>query len=81
VKEGEKEPLAESLHSDFYLRSANLEIELEAGNYIVYVRFASSLGHCPLLTYSKVRLDRTLDRNAVSFCRFCRLSMFLSFHT
>ena len=40
VREGEKEPLAESLHSDFYLRSVNLEIELEAGNYIVYVCFA-----------------------------------------
>ena len=43
VKEGEKEPLAESLHSDFYLRSVNLEVELEAGNYIVYVCFAKYL--------------------------------------
>ena len=67
VREGEKEPLAESLHSDFYLRSVNLEIELEAGNYIVYVCFAKYLGFCSLLTYPKVRLDRTLDRNAVRF--------------
>ncbi|KAF9009892.1 hypothetical protein BDQ17DRAFT_1299500 [Cyathus striatus] len=37
VKEGEKEPLAESNHAWFYTRSVNLEIELEAGNYIVYV--------------------------------------------
>ena len=38
VKEGEKEPIAESAHSEFYLRSVYLETELEAGNYIVYVR-------------------------------------------
>ncbi|KAF9449391.1 cysteine proteinase [Macrolepiota fuliginosa MF-IS2] len=38
VKEGEKEPLAESAHVLFWARSANLEIELEAGKYFVYVR-------------------------------------------
>ncbi|KAJ2912950.1 hypothetical protein MD484_g7458, partial [Candolleomyces efflorescens] len=38
VKEGEKEPIAEVAHSDFHLRSVNLEAQLEAGNYIVYVR-------------------------------------------
>ncbi|KAF8797356.1 cysteine proteinase [Phlegmacium glaucopus] len=38
VKEGQKEPIAESGHSDFYLRSVHLEVDLEAGNYIVYVR-------------------------------------------
>jgi hypothetical protein len=38
VKEGQKEPIADSGHSDFYLRSVHLEAELEAGNYIVYVR-------------------------------------------
>lgn len=38
VKEGESEPLAESAHSDFFLRSVHLEIELEAGSYIAYVR-------------------------------------------
>ena len=37
VKEGQKEPIAESGHSDFYLRSVHLEAELEQGNYIVYV--------------------------------------------
>ena len=37
VKEGQKEPIADSGHSDFYLRSVQLEVELEAGNYIVYV--------------------------------------------
>jgi hypothetical protein len=37
VKEGQKEPIADSGHSDFYLRSVHLEVELEAGNYIVYV--------------------------------------------
>jgi len=43
VKEGEKEPIAESAHSEFYLRSVHLEIELEAGNYIVYVRLDRTL--------------------------------------
>ena len=37
VKEGQKEPIADSGHSDFYLRSVHLEAELEPGNYIVYV--------------------------------------------
>ena len=37
VKEGHLEPIADSGHSDFYLRSVHLEVELEAGNYIVYV--------------------------------------------
>ena len=37
VKEGQKEPIADSGHSDFYLRSVHLEAELEEGNYIVYV--------------------------------------------
>jgi hypothetical protein len=37
VKEGQKDPIAESGHSDFYLRSVHLEAELEQGNYIVYV--------------------------------------------
>ncbi|KAF8797361.1 hypothetical protein BYT27DRAFT_7125840, partial [Phlegmacium glaucopus] len=37
VKEGQKEPIAESGHLDFYLRSVHLEVNLEAGNYIVYV--------------------------------------------
>jgi hypothetical protein len=37
VKEGEKEPLAESVHAMFWARSVNLEIELEAGKYFVYV--------------------------------------------
>ncbi|KAF9009889.1 hypothetical protein BDQ17DRAFT_1273557 [Cyathus striatus] len=38
VKEGEKEPIAESNHAWFYTRSVNLETELDTGNYIVYVR-------------------------------------------
>jgi len=45
VKEGQKEPIADSGHSDFYLRSVHLEVELEAGNYIVYVgSFGSNIG-------------------------------------
>ncbi|ESK87854.1 hypothetical protein Moror_15302 [Moniliophthora roreri MCA 2997] len=37
-KEGEDEYLAESAHSRFKSRSINLEIDLEAGNYVVHVR-------------------------------------------
>jgi co-chaperonin GroES (HSP10) len=43
VKEGQKEPIADSGHSDFYLRSVHLDVELEAGNYIVYVRLDRTL--------------------------------------
>ena len=53
VKEGEKEPIAESAHSEFYLRSVYLEAELEAGNYIVYVRLDRTLDRnevCRFLT-------------------------------
>ena len=35
---GEKEPIAEVPHSEFNLRSVNLEVELEAGDYVAYVR-------------------------------------------
>lgn len=62
VKEGEKEPLAESLHSDFYLRSANLEIELEAGNYIVYVRLDRTLDRNADKTTIEDRALRKLSR-------------------
>ena len=37
AREGETEPLAESSYSFFYTRSVNVELYLEAGNYIVLV--------------------------------------------
>lgn len=37
AREGETEPLAESSYSFFYTRSVNVELELEAGNYVVLV--------------------------------------------
>jgi hypothetical protein len=37
VKGGEKDPLAETMSTLFYSRSVNLEIDLEAGEYVVYV--------------------------------------------
>lgn len=37
AKRGEKEPLAESSSSMLYSRSVNLEMDLEAGEYVVYV--------------------------------------------
>lgn len=45
VKEGEKEPLAESVHAMFWSRSTNLEIDLEAGKYFVYVRVDRQLDY------------------------------------
>ena len=36
IKEGQKEPIAESGHSYLFLWSVHLEVELEAGNYTVY---------------------------------------------
>ncbi|TFK38216.1 hypothetical protein BDQ12DRAFT_684185 [Crucibulum laeve] len=44
VKAGEEEPLAQSTHSRLYSRSVNLEIDLTAGDYIVYVRVDHYLG-------------------------------------
>ncbi|KAJ7104892.1 hypothetical protein C8R44DRAFT_807236 [Mycena epipterygia] len=37
-KTGETEPLATSSQSQFYLRSVNMELELDAGDYVVHVR-------------------------------------------
>lgn len=37
AREGETEPLAESSYSFFYTRSVSVEIDLEAGNYVVLV--------------------------------------------
>ncbi|KAJ7821376.1 hypothetical protein B0H14DRAFT_2831437 [Mycena olivaceomarginata] len=37
-KQGEMEAIAESLHARYFSRSVNLEIPLEAGEYVVHVR-------------------------------------------
>ena len=37
AREGDVEPLAESSYSFFYTRSVNVELDLEAGNYVVLV--------------------------------------------
>lgn len=37
-KEGEDEPVAISMHNKLWDRSVNLEVSLEAGNYVVQVR-------------------------------------------
>ncbi|KAF8159960.1 hypothetical protein B0H34DRAFT_424573 [Crassisporium funariophilum] len=61
VKEGQKEPIADSAHSDFYLRSVHLEIELEAGTYIVYVRLDRTMDRNDNLTVEEWQL-RKLSR-------------------
>ncbi|KIK02387.1 hypothetical protein K443DRAFT_677628 [Laccaria amethystina LaAM-08-1] len=40
VKLGEDKPIAHSSHAWFYANSVNLEINLEKGDYVVYVRIA-----------------------------------------
>lgn len=37
-KQGETEVLAESLHARYFSRSVNLELQLDAGEYVVHVR-------------------------------------------
>lgn len=37
-KKGEEDAIAESTYSSFYSRSVNVEVDLEAGDYIVQVR-------------------------------------------
>ncbi|KAF8194986.1 hypothetical protein BJ912DRAFT_847616 [Pholiota molesta] len=65
VKEGEKIPLAESAHSEFFLRSVHLEIELEAGDYIVYVRLDRTL-------------DRNEDNNTISEWQLRKMSRIMT---
>lgn len=36
-KKGEKDPISESLASRMYARSVNVEVNLEAGDYVVHV--------------------------------------------
>ena len=43
AKEGETEPLAESSYSFFYTRGVSVELDLEAGNYVVLVSRENSI--------------------------------------
>ncbi|KAF8799617.1 cysteine proteinase, partial [Phlegmacium glaucopus] len=63
VKEGRGEPIAESGHSDFNLRSVHLEVDLEAGNYIVYVRLVRTLDRNEVSSFAtkKQFLPATLE--------------------
>jgi len=42
AKEGETEPLAESSYSFFYTRGVSVELDMEAGNYVVLVSFVEN---------------------------------------
>lgn len=46
-KKGEKDAVAESSHSRIYARSVNLEIDLDAGDYVVHVSTLFPLVHGP----------------------------------
>lgn len=39
-KKGQTEPIAESSHTRFWSRSANVELGLDAGDYIVHVSYS-----------------------------------------
>jgi hypothetical protein len=41
-KRGEKEPVASSVKTSFWNRSASLELPLEAGEYVVHVSSATA---------------------------------------
>ena len=69
VKEGEEDTIAESAHSDFYQRSVHLEVDLDKGTYIVYVRLDRTLDRnevCDMYTQTAFR-----------FWQNCRGSMWL----
>ncbi|KAF9552248.1 cysteine proteinase [Agrocybe pediades] len=75
VKQGEKEPIAHSVHSSFYMRSVHLEAELEAGTYLVYVRLdreCTSIEHrlqideWQLSKLSRIMTERAKSRSIAS---------------
>jgi hypothetical protein len=43
AKRGEKEPIAESASAMLYSRSVNLEMDLDAGEYVVYVSLSNKM--------------------------------------
>jgi hypothetical protein len=43
AREGETEPLAESSYSFFYTRGVSVELDLEAGNYVVLVSYGHTI--------------------------------------
>ena len=60
VKLGQKEPIADSGHSDFYLRNVHLEVELEAGEYIVYVG-----NRIQFLSFIAIKKKREFSKNSL----------------
>lgn len=63
-KKGDPEAIAESPHSHFYDRSVNLELELEAGEYVIHVGlyiWVTYIGWHRL----QVRLDREFEKKTV----------------
>jgi len=57
VKEGEEEPISDSGHSDFYQRSVHLEVDLDEGNYFVYVRLDRILDRNEVRTWLGTRYN------------------------
>lgn len=74
-KKGEEDPIAESTYSSFFSRSVNVELDLEAGDYIVQVRLNKIVISQCFSTFCflvfQVRLDRDRRRSSVSTHSFC----------
>ncbi|KAF7345588.1 Calpain catalytic domain-containing protein [Mycena venus] len=74
-KKGSKELVAQSRLSRFYLRSVNLEAQLDAGEYVVHVRLDREIndqvqvfhpGNCDTRKFSRVQTERAKSQSIAS---------------
>jgi hypothetical protein len=64
-KQGETEAIAESLHARYFSRSVNLEIPLEAGEYVVHVGCVLRYNHKSLIRHRFALTVRTTERRLI----------------
>jgi hypothetical protein len=77
-KQGETEALAESLHARYFSRSVNLELQLDAGEYVVHVSYCRPHMWLKLTPRRQVRIDRAYVRDKVFVSGSCFLESFRS---
>ncbi|KAJ6530827.1 hypothetical protein DFH09DRAFT_1183938 [Mycena vulgaris] len=74
-KKGAKELVAQSSLSRFYLRSVNLEVQLEQGEYVVHVRLDREVndevqdcnaGNCDTRKFARVQTERAKSQSIAS---------------
>ena len=65
TRRGQEDPVAEASSALLFTRSVNLEIELDAGEYVIYVSEINL--HFPVIHRSihQVRIDRATTRDPV----------------